>query len=53
MVAVVPASVALAIRLELAPITAWSTVAIGLPRPLIPPALKVAVACALAFNVSG
>lgn len=32
---------------------AWSTVASAWPFPLVPPALKVAVACALAFNVSG
>lgn len=32
---------------------AWSTVASACPRPLVPPALKVAVACAFAFSVSG
>ena len=53
MVTVVVASVALAIRLELAETTAWSTVAWAEPRPLVPPALKVAVAWALAFSVSG
>ena len=53
MVAVVPASVALAIRLELAEMIAWSTVAWAEPRPLVPPALNVAVAWALAFRVSG
>ena len=52
-VTVVPASVALAIRLSLAKAAAWSTVAVGLARPDVPPALNVAVACALAFSVSG
>jgi len=32
---------------------AWSTVASAEPCPLTPPALNVAVACALAFSVSG
>jgi len=53
MVAVVPASVALAIRLELTGTTPWSTVAFAVPNPDVPPALKVAVACALAFIDSG
>ncbi len=53
MVTVVPTSVAVAMRLELAETTAWSTVAWAEPRPLTPPALKVAVAWALAFSVSG
>lgn len=53
MVAVVLTSVALAIRLELAETTPWSTVAWAEPRPEVPPALNVAVAWALAFSVSG
>lgn len=37
----------------LAVTVAWSTVASAWPFPLVPPALKVAVACALAPRVSG
>jgi len=44
MVAVVPDSLALAIRFELTGTTAWSTVAWAEPSPPVPPALNVAVA---------